>query len=183
MRMTFCSKSWNLFQKTLEFFELYGLQSDRNLVPGTYLRFSLTEKFQNVSVYCAKCELGSGNVSDLQTSFPEMTSVHLLKQTEDRLATWTNNSKFEKVEMLCVSLANEELEEEDDGYFISPGFSTMTQLQETFPNISYLLLTVNIGDLTTEKYVFENMVQLRSLNLTFFGNMRVLDNSIDLIDS
>ncbi len=171
------------FQKTLQTFELRGLISDGRPEPLTHLRFPLMEKLTEMHICSTECELGPGNVSALQSCFPDLRVIKLLDQTEARLAKWTRNSRFGNVEQLFVSVVNEQLAEEHDEYNISPGPDVMTQLQQTFPNVWYLALNVNISDLTSLKSVFQNMVQLKSLTINVFGNGTVLDTSSDLVDS
>ncbi len=83
-----------------------------------------------------------------------------------------------------VYVVNEQLESDVASYYMLPvGPTTITQLQQTFPNGRSLSLTVNVSDLTSPKNEFQDMAQLKTLKICFKGDEEVLEVSSDLIDA
>lgn len=143
------------------------------------------EKLRKITISTNECYIDPGRVNALQECLPELTVVILANQTQASLATWSQDSKYDNVEQLFVSVISNESIEEDDGFFISPSVEIMSQMRQSFPNIWNLSLTFNFSDLTGLSYLFKNMVQLESLKIKIveITHDDAHGSSADVIDS
>lgn len=168
-------------QNTLTTFCVEGLESAGNPRAHTHLQFPAMEHLQKVIISSVECELGPGEVSDLQECLPNLKMLILLYQSEMNFKKWIHKSVFQNVEIVDVSLINERLERKNYNFYVSPDIELVKSMNTAFPNIRGLCLAFNVSEMTGLTCIFQNLTKLATLRLDLCGNFN--NFSSDLFDS
>lgn len=165
------SESGELF-KTLDRFKdsLRSFQvGTKHLYVSNYVVSFKIPKLKNlekIQIYGKGCMLDSESVANLNELLPNVKNVGLDHQTEDTLADWVRNSKFESVNCLSLSVLETSIRHHTT-IFKSLSYEMLEKMHSGFPNLSSLAITVDTDDMNGLMYLYENMMQLKSLRIDF----------------